>query len=59
VKQVIAVTSSNRGFLITMVVAVITSSNCIPPFFVFPQKNYRDYFIVRGPDDTALPAEED
>jgi hypothetical protein len=26
-------------------------------FFVSPQKNYRDYFIVRGPDDTARPAE--
>lgn len=57
VKQVIAVTSANRGFLVTMAMAVIATGNCTPQFFLFPQKNYRDYFIVRGPDDTARPAE--
>jgi len=42
-----------------MAVTVIASGYCTPPFFVFPQKNYRDYFTVRGPDDTARAAEGD
>jgi hypothetical protein len=59
VKQVIAVTSADRGSLVTMAVAVSASGNCTPPFFLFPQKNYRDYFIARGTDDTARSAEGD
>jgi hypothetical protein len=29
------------------------SGNYIPPFFLFPRKNYRDYFIARVPDGRA------
>ena len=29
------------------------SGNYNPPFFVFPRKNYRDYFIARVPDGSA------
>jgi hypothetical protein len=36
-----------------MTVAVSMSGNYIPPFFVFPPKNYRDYFIARVPDGSA------
>jgi hypothetical protein len=46
VKQVGAVTSAERGSLVTMVVAVSASGNSILPFFVFPRKKYRDYFIT-------------
>jgi hypothetical protein len=53
VKQVGAVTSSERGFLITMAVAVNESGNSIPPFFLFPRKNFRDYFIADGPEGSA------
>jgi hypothetical protein len=40
VKQVGAVTS------VTMSVAVGASRNSIPPYIVFPRKNFRDYFIA-------------
>jgi len=36
-----------------MTVSVSISGNYIPPFFVFPLKNYRDYFIARVPDGSA------
>jgi hypothetical protein len=48
VKQDGAVTSAERGSLVTMAVAVSASGNSIPPFFVFPRKKYRDYFIASG-----------
>jgi hypothetical protein len=53
VKAVGAVTSSGRGFPVTMAVGVSASGNYIPPFFVFPRKNFRDYFIANGPQDSA------
>jgi hypothetical protein len=46
-KQVGAVTSAEIGSSVTMAVAVTTSGNSILPFFVFPQNNYKDYFIAR------------
>lgn len=52
-KQVGAMTSAERGVLVTVTVAVSASGNSIPPFFVFPRKNYRDYFISNGPDGCA------
>jgi len=36
-----------------MALPVSMSGNYIPPFFVFPQKNYRDYYIARVPDGRA------
>jgi hypothetical protein len=36
-----------------MALPVSMSGNNIPPFFVFPRKNYRDYFIARVPDGRA------
>ena len=49
-KQVGAVTSAEIGSSVTMAVAVTASGNSILPFFVFPQKNYKDYFIARWLD---------
>jgi hypothetical protein len=46
-KQVGAVTSAEIGCSVTMTVAVTTSGNSILPFFLFPQNNYKDYFIER------------
>jgi hypothetical protein len=45
--------STERGSLVTTAVAVSASENSIPPFFVFPRKNYRDYFIANGPEGSA------
>jgi len=52
-KLVGAVTSAERGFLVTMAVAVSPSGNSNPPFFVFRPKKCGNYFIARGPDDRA------
>jgi len=49
VKQVGAVTSGERGVLVTVVVAVNGIGNSIPPMFIFPRKNYRDHFVRDGP----------
>jgi hypothetical protein len=53
VKQVGAVTSAERGSLVTMAVAVSASGNSILPFIAFPRKKYRDYFITSGPEGSA------
>jgi hypothetical protein len=37
VKQVVAMTSAERGSLVTVVLAVSASGNSIPPFFVLPR----------------------
>jgi hypothetical protein len=50
VKQVGAMTSPERGSLVTITLAVSASGNSIPSFFVFPRKNYRGYFIASGPE---------
>jgi hypothetical protein len=53
VKQVEAMTSAERGSLVTMALAVSASGNYIPPFFGFPRKNYRGCFIANGPEGSA------
>jgi hypothetical protein len=46
VKQVEAMTFSERGSLVTMAVAVSASGNSIPPFFVFPKKKKKKFGII-------------
>jgi hypothetical protein len=53
VKQVEAMTAAERGCLVAMALAVSASGNSIPPFFVFPRKNYRGYFIENGPEGST------
>jgi hypothetical protein len=36
-----------------MALAVRASGNSILPFFVFPRKNYRGYFIAKGPESST------
>jgi hypothetical protein len=36
-----------------MALAVSASGNSIPPFFVFPRKNCRGYFITNGPEGST------
>jgi hypothetical protein len=48
-KQVGAVTSAERGTLVTMCLAVSAIGNCVPPMFIFPRVNFRDHFIRDGP----------
>ncbi|KAB0805686.1 hypothetical protein PPYR_02656 [Photinus pyralis] len=49
IKQIGFVTSAERGALVTFCLAVSASGNSIPPMFLFPRKNYRDYFVGNGP----------
>ena len=49
VKQVGALTSGERGALVTMCLSVNAIGNVIPPMLVFPRINYRDYFLRDGP----------
>jgi hypothetical protein len=48
-KQVGSVTSRERGELVTVVYTVSASGVVIPPMFIYPRVNYRDYFIKGAP----------
>ncbi|XP_047139062.1 uncharacterized protein LOC124814980 [Hydra vulgaris] len=50
-RNVGAITSGDRGTNVTMVTAVSAFGNTVPPMFVFPRKNYKDYFVNNGPPD--------
>jgi hypothetical protein len=49
IKQVGAVTSAERGRLVTVAVAINAQGGHISPFFVFPLKRYQDHMIREGP----------
>ena len=55
-KQVGAITSGERGKLVTITVAVNASGNMIPPFFIFPRARFHGYFLAKGPAGIAVPA---
>ena len=58
-KQVGAITSAERGSLVTMACAGSAIGNSIPPFFVFPRVNFKDYFLTSAPpgsDGDANPS---
>ncbi|CAI9732654.1 Pogo transposable element with KRAB domain [Octopus vulgaris] len=48
-KQVRKMTSAERGTLVTLACCVNAAGNSIPPFFVFPRKNFRPHFLNNGP----------
>jgi hypothetical protein len=48
-KQVGAITSAERGTLVTIAAAVSAVGNSIPPFFIFPRVHFKDHFIRDGP----------
>nr|XP_047131617.1 uncharacterized protein LOC124810576 [Hydra vulgaris] len=50
IKQVGALTSQERGTLVTMVIAVNAYGNSVPPMFLFPRKKFFDHFIRDGPN---------
>lgn len=53
IKQVGAVTSAERGRLVTVAVVINARGGHIPPFFVFPLKRFQDHMILEGPVDCA------
>nr|CAH7746660.1 unnamed protein product [Callosobruchus chinensis] len=48
-KQVGALTSGERGTLVTLAFAATALGNSIPPVFVFPRIRYQEHFIRDGP----------
>lgn len=48
-KQIGALTSAERGSLVTIAVAVSAAGNTVPPLFVFPRVNYKEHFVRDGP----------
>lgn len=48
-RQVGALTSAERGALVTLAFAVNALGNVIPPFFVFPRVRFHEHFIRDGP----------
>ena len=46
-----AVMSGERGTNVIVANAESASGNTVPPMFVFPRKNYEDYFFNNGPPD--------
>lgn len=49
VKQVGRVTSAERGTLVTLAMAVSATGHSLPPFFIFPRKNFKEHFLNGGP----------
>ncbi|KAJ8273773.1 hypothetical protein GJAV_G00105360, partial [Gymnothorax javanicus] len=48
-RQVGAVTSGERGTLVTVAFAANAQGNFVPPYFIFPRKKFHDHFIWDGP----------
>lgn len=48
-KQIGALTSAERGCLVTMAFAVSATGNSVPPYFIFPRVHFREHFTNNGP----------
>ena len=46
-----AIMSGKRGTNVIVATTVSASGNTVPPMFVFPRKNYKDYFVNNGLPD--------
>ncbi|XP_074038475.1 uncharacterized protein [Leptinotarsa decemlineata] len=49
IRQVGALTSAERGTLVTVTFAVNALGNTMPPFFIFLRVRYQDHFVRDGP----------
>ena len=59
VKQVGAITSAERGQLVTICCAINAVGHAVPPMFVFPRVHFKEFFIRDGPPGstgTAFPS---
>ena len=50
-KQVGAITSAERGELVTVVYTVSAIGTVVPPLFIFPRVNFKENFTRGGPTD--------
>ena len=44
-KQIECITSSERGALVTLVMAISATGNSLPSFFIFPRKHFKNHFL--------------
>lgn len=51
-KQVGKMTSGERGILVTVCCSVNALGNSIPPFMIFPRKNFKAHMIANAPQGT-------
>jgi hypothetical protein len=49
IKEVGALTSAERGTLVTIAFAVSATGQNIPPHFIFPRLKFKEHFIHDGP----------
>ena len=49
-KQVGQITSQERGELVTICGIVAANGSSIPPVFVFPRKNFKDFMMIGAPE---------
>ncbi|KAF2890048.1 hypothetical protein ILUMI_16125, partial [Ignelater luminosus] len=52
-KQVGKVTSAERGALVTMCVAICANGTFVPPFFIFPRKNFKALMLTGTPTGSS------
>lgn len=58
-KQVGQITTAERGDLVTVTAIVGATGKVVPPFFIFPRKNFRDHMLKGAPpgsDGGASPS---
>lgn len=48
-KQVGKITSAERGTLVTMCATICANGTFVPPFFIFPRKNFRPHMLNGAP----------
>lgn len=57
-RRVGKIESAERGTMITMALTVSADGNSIPPFFLFPRKNWQTFFLDNTSTGTAGTANE-
>lgn len=59
VRNLGAVTSAERGTLVTLALAVSAGGMCLPPFYIFPRTKFQNHFLTSagfGADGAANPS---
>lgn len=59
VRNLGSITSAERGVLVTLALAISAGGVCMPPFYVFPRKKFRNDFLAAagiGADGAANPS---
>lgn len=52
-KQIGKITSGERGTLVTLCVSICANGTFVPPFFIFPRKNFKPHMLTGAPPGSA------